>query len=296
MKDFPNVLGVTFTLPVRTAGGALEAVMTADFDLSALSRFLKNLDVGENGCAFLVEWQEDHQMTVIAHPQAELLLIDDDKTRGKKKLASISQFADPRVQAFLKQLPGNLTFERFPASGTLQFVAEGENYLGSYLKTVDRLKPPWLICSFLPEDEVMADANRAIRLTTIVTLAVIALALVLSFSLSREVAQPLERLTKEVTAAGRLRLEADPKIRSVVEEVDNLATAAEEMKSGLRSFQKYVPADLVRTLLDSGREAELGGHTQQVTIWFSDIVGFTSIAESTDSEALVAHLGDYLSP
>ena len=47
---------------------------------------------------------------------------------------------------------------------------------------------------------------------------------------------------------GHLRLEAQPPIRSLVLEVNRLAAAGEEMKAGLRSFQKFVPADLVRAL------------------------------------------------
>jgi adenylate cyclase len=66
------------------------------------------------------------------------------------------------------------------------------------------------------------------------------------------------------------------------------------MKTSLRSFRKYVPADLVALLMASGQEAELGGERRSLTIYFSDIANFTSISESMDPEKLVDHLGEYL--
>jgi adenylate cyclase len=77
-------------------------------------------------------------------------------------------------------------------------------------------------------------------------------------------------------------------------EIDRLIRSVEEMKTSLRSFQKYVPADLVRDLLQKGIEARLGGQRAMLTISFSDIAGFTSIAETLPPEALVDQLGEYL--
>jgi adenylate cyclase len=66
-----------------------------------------------------------------------------------------------------------------------------------------------------------------------------------------------------------------------------------QMKAGLRSFEKYVPRDLVRQLVRTGREAEVQGETREVSILFSDVAGFTGISEGLDPEALVAHLNRY---
>jgi adenylate cyclase len=50
----------------------------------------------------------------------------------------------------------------------------------------------------------------------------------------------------------------------------------------------------VRQLLESGLEAELGGTRQDLTVYFSDIVGFTSISEQLPPDALVQLLSEYL--
>jgi adenylate cyclase len=95
-------------------------------------------------------------------------------------------------------------------------------------------------------------------------------------------------------AIGQFELEAGPSRHSVFKEVDQLMTATENMKSGLRSFRKYVPADIVREIIASGQETELGGRRETLTIFFSDVKGFTSISEILSPESLVEQMAEYL--
>jgi adenylate cyclase len=70
--------------------------------------------------------------------------------------------------------------------------------------------------------------------------------------------------------------------------------ATQNMKSSLRSFRKYVPADIVREIIASGQETELGGRRETLTIFFSDIKNFTSISEVLSPESLVEQMAEYL--
>ncbi|MCX5834348.1 MAG: adenylate/guanylate cyclase domain-containing protein, partial [Deltaproteobacteria bacterium] len=81
---------------------------------------------------------------------------------------------------------------------------------------------------------------------------------------------------------------------SMIKEVDRLMVATDDMKRGLRSFGKYVPTDVVRDIMASGGEAKLGGRRVNLTVFFSDIEGFTSIAERVPPEDLVDQLAEYL--
>ena len=76
-------------------------------------------------------------------------------------------------------------------------------------------------------------------------------------------------------------------------EIAQLNSAVDEMKTGLRSFRKYVPAELVRQVLASGVEANLGASDAVLTVYFSDIEGFTSISEDLPPEVLINTLNDY---
>src|SRR5262249_33149085 len=155
--------------------------------------------------------------------------------------------------------------------------------------------PRWLICTVLPDADVMDRVQRNSRHTLMLGLVILVAAIAISFFGSSQVARPLERLEKEADAIGRLQLEPRLVASSLVREVDRLARAFEKMKTGLRSFQKYVPSDLVRLLLASNQEAGLGGERRNVTIFFCDIVDFTATAERLPPEELVEHLRVYLS-
>ena len=82
-------------------------------------------------------------------------------------------------------------------------------------------------------------------------------------------------------------------MQSSIREVSLLAGAQERMRSALDSFIRYVPSDVVRELLDRGDAARLGGSRETLSILFTDVEGFTSIAERTTPEALTAHMAEY---
>jgi len=64
-------------------------------------------------------------------------------------------------------------------------------------------------------------------------------------------------------------------------------------KTAMRAMSKYVPVDLVRLLYRTGREPELGGELRTVTLLFSDIKGFTNLAERLPPNELAQILGRY---
>jgi adenylate cyclase len=93
---------------------------------------------------------------------------------------------------------------------------------------------------------------------------------------------------------GEFKLDPSPPVRTRVRDVHEIVTGLESMKRGLRSFGAYVPRDLVRTLLAEGREPRLELELSEVTLFFSDVAGFTSIAEGMAPDALVWLMSGYL--
>src|SRR5437773_5845042 len=64
-----------------------------------------------------------------------------------------------------------------------------------------------------------------------------------------------------------------------------------------RTLERYVSKNLVREILENPDSyySSLKGVRVPVTILFSDLIGFTTLAEKADPEALVAQLNDHLS-
>jgi adenylate cyclase len=61
------------------------------------------------------------------------------------------------------------------------------------------------------------------------------------------------------------------------------------------SFQYYLSPHVIEGLIKDPDKLRLGGERRQVTSFFSDVAGFTSISESLSPEELVSLLNDYLS-
>jgi adenylate cyclase len=72
----------------------------------------------------------------------------------------------------------------------------------------------------------------------------------------------------------------------------------ERQKSRIRSmFQTYLDPRVVEAMLvDESVFTEIGGTTREITAFFSDIAGFTTISELLDSDELSAMLQEYLTP
>ncbi|MCB0386146.1 MAG: adenylate/guanylate cyclase domain-containing protein, partial [Bdellovibrionales bacterium] len=71
----------------------------------------------------------------------------------------------------------------------------------------------------------------------------------------------------------------------------------EKNKRELRStFQKYVSPAIVEEILSDPDNIELGGRKVTMTVFFSDIRGFTTISEKLDPRALSDLLNSYLTP
>jgi adenylate cyclase len=290
-----DVPGVSCATPVHAPDGSLRGVVTSSFDLAELCGFLRDLAVGKSGYAFVVEFRADGTRRVIAHPDPAILLrpVPNAGEEGVRELTPPDELADQRVAAFLGRLPAGLRPAEAEGATHLTFEYRGVHYLGSYHCLTTRETPDWLVCVLMPEDNILERVWRSNLEAFWVGLAVLVTAVLVSLYVSRRVAGPLARLASETQAIGRLELHPRPVAHSPVLEVDRLAVAVEETKTSLRSFRKYVPAELVRLLLSSGQEAVLGGEMRRATVYFCDLADFTSVSESLAPEELVRHLADY---
>lgn len=61
------------------------------------------------------------------------------------------------------------------------------------------------------------------------------------------------------------------------------------------AFGRYVSKDLLKEIVEKKQKLKLGGSKREITIFFSDIRGFTSISEKLSPEELVELMNEYLS-
>ncbi len=60
------------------------------------------------------------------------------------------------------------------------------------------------------------------------------------------------------------------------------------------AFEKYVSKDVISHILEHPEKLKLGGERREITVFFSDIRGFTTISEKLGPEQLVHLLNEYL--
>jgi adenylate cyclase len=296
-EGVPDTPGISCAIPVYRQDDSLLGVLGASFGLLTLSHFLTDLEVGETGYAFVVEFGRDGARRLIAHPHPEILLhaAPAGAAGPVRELAPLEGLADQRVPAFLRAcaLPADFQPADLQEMQRTSFSYGGVAYFGSYHCLSTRDTPDWLICTLIPQQDILARVEANNRETLLIGLGILLAAVAVGLVVSRQVAAPLEQLAKVTEGIGRLEVESLPVVHSLVLEVDRLAVTMEDTKTSLRSFQKYVPADLVRRLLSSGQEARLGGETKVVTVYFCDLADFSAVAERLGPQELVRLLGEY---
>lgn len=75
----------------------------------------------------------------------------------------------------------------------------------------------------------------------------------------------------------------------------NYSTEGRQRRFIKSAFQQYLSPQVIEQLLAHPEKLKLGGERKVLTIFFSDLQGFTSLSENMDPEALTALLNDYLS-
>nr|WP_268892499.1 adenylate/guanylate cyclase domain-containing protein [Pigmentibacter ruber] len=111
--------------------------------------------------------------------------------------------------------------------------------------------------------------------------------------LNHLISNPIRKLVKETEKIGKLQLDDEINFSNSLKEIDELIESTKKMKVGLRSFQKYVPATLVRQLIETKQEAIIEGTRKNITVFFSDVADFTSISETLTPNELTAQLSEY---
>jgi adenylate cyclase len=262
-------------------------VIAVVVEMERLSRFLAGLQVGKTGTVVLL----DRNGRVVASAALAAL-----KRQRRGEMPDLDTLARDHpmlasVDALLQR--GGLSLADLRDTSQLQMTGpiDGKNYF----VTLSPLNfSNWVVATVIPASDFLASIERSAMILLIALAALTSIiAAIAILSANRLVAAPLLRIAGQLKHIENFRLDRVIRLASPLRELDDLSGVLLQMSRGLASFQKYMPTELVRTLVSQGVEARPGGHQQTLTVMFTDVVGFTGISEDL-GDRVVPVLAQYL--
>jgi len=277
--------GITASRRLIGGGGVVGVAVT----LASFAQFLSQHPASSNAAAFLFNGKGEvlvHQNPTLAEPIIET---GEAGQPGRAVLRRANNIVDPIVSAVLAQAAapdaGLASMTRLRIAGQ------------SHLLRIDPVGLELGLDQYIGIAAPLSDFNRHIvemqQRNIVASILALALALPLIYLIARRIAAKLGRLAAEADKIRSFDLDEPVAVKSLFVEVQNLARAFDAMKQALRVFGRYVPKALVREIVQSGTPPELGGQRQEITVLFTDIAGFTRIAEDTEPEDLMLRTSEY---
>lgn len=271
--------GITAAYPAMAPNGKFVGVFGLDIHLEEISHFLENLKIGKNGVAFIFNEKNE----LVAYPDVSRTIKEEN---GILRPVHIEEMGIASITA---------SFRECQQQGKDKCVIEtgGKRYIASFQNFPESFRARWKVGVVVPEDDFIGAAKDEMQVSLIICLIILVISISLAMLISRGISRPIRLLTKETDKIKNFDLDDKITIKSYIREIQIMSNAIAAMKSGLQAFRRYVPAELVRQLISTGEEARLGGQKRTLTVFFSDISGFTTIAEGMAPEELMIHLSEY---
>jgi adenylate cyclase len=273
--------GITIAMPFF-AGGKVAGVVAADITLDSLSKFLASRPVSPNSLSLIV----DDDDRIIAHPDASQAIRRED---GKLLQNSLSRLSSKLPALAMASRPDKDS-ERF----TFVDAHSGREYVAMFAKFPPTVGKAWRVMIIAPLADFSRKWTENNRKVLIFGAIAVALQVLLIYFLSMLIARPIEQLEKKVIDVQNFVSSPSRQIHSRIPEISSLIHAVNTLDSTIHAFSAFVPKGLVQQLLRSNQRLELGGSSRFLTIFFSDIESFSTLAETSPAQELLLRVSAYL--
>jgi len=272
--------GITASYSVRNTSGQFLGVFGIDIQLDQISNFLAKQKIGKSGIVFIL----NNDGEIVAFPDiTKTVKQDGDKVRP----LHINELNMPWISTSYKHYLENFK-SRF------HFKSKRVKYIASYTPFPPSFGKKWNIVLIVPESDFLGEIQKTNRESLMISAIILLMGIIFAIIFSRSISIPIVALAEETKKIKDFHLDNILDIKAPIWEIQLMNESISSMKNGLAAFKKYVPSELVRQLMKSGIEAELGGQKQRLSLLFTDIIGFTSISESMEAEELTIYLSHYL--
>ena len=280
-------LGVINLRRALRRDGEVIGILVAAITIPELSELVTEAGDRFGGTAFVLYGRD----RVLAHPN---LVAIKREAGADGPTAALGHVGDLVLASLWEGRPVPM-FEGAPGAAEVVHVTLGaESYVVLYTWTDDFGTVPWALGAWF-EMEGMSTEMERLMLAGLGGLGVLLLGLLAAVLLGRGIARPVKRIAAGVQRIGELELaEVAPLPPSMIRELDEQSRAFNAMVTSLRAFETYVPRKLVERLIQGSDTASGEGRVESVerelTVMFTDIVGFTAMSEGMPAAELARFL------
>ncbi len=262
--------GISIGNPLYDKSGKLTAVIGADLTFTLLSDFLSRQKIGKTGKVFILDR--------FGHIVAPYL-----PQEGALNGGITPDLVSSVYQHFVKD----------PQEHAFNIENHGVEYLAYVASLPVVFGSDWMMLSVAPLDDFLGEMIETEHqvLGMIVVILLLSSTIVVYFA--NRLSFPIVTLSTEIDKISHLNLESNVRVPSRIKEIALIDNSVAAMRLVVRSFARYVPKEIVRDLFLKKEEIALGGELKEVTIFFSDVEGFTSLAESQPIERIIPLLSEY---
>ncbi len=289
--DVSRKPGINTAITLTRRGGAeLVGVLSIAIELERISQYLAGLTSLRSGVAFIV----DDAGFLIAFPDlVELTMpVIEGEAAPQEALRRLVDAHHPLLRLASRGIgEAGIDLSRLNSHEQIEVTdLSGERY---FVHIAPAAWEGWRVGAVIPvRDFLQAVDRKTYQLGFAVLGAVLLVGLLATLAARILFIRPLQALTEQTRAIAQFDLDRVRRVPSRLIEIDALSAAMEQMSRGLDNFRRYMPAKLVRGLLDQGVVARLGGERRTVSILFMDIEGFTTATERL-GHRVVPLLGEY---
>ncbi|PVB60779.1 adenylate/guanylate cyclase domain-containing protein [Labrenzia sp. 011] len=268
--------------------GKLVGVLTAASSMNDLAHIVTGQDEGIDNTVFIIAGNGE----VIMHSDENWL-----QTGGsiKKALPASYETAGDPVLASLADEELLDEFRKAADRGIEVSIinANGEEYIVMKASLEGFSDQPWTIGQYYRGATISREVRR-LSGSLLVGFGALVISVLIAYVMGLRVARPLRKLAKQSQRVGTLSLsEVEPLPRSRVAEIDQVAVAFNSMVEGLKAMNTYVPRSLFIKLMRLGGGNAAEARQAELTIVFTDIVGFTALSEHLSAEETAQLLNDH---
>eukprot|EP00033_Pygsuia_biforma_P002022 GCRY01002248.1.p1 GENE.GCRY01002248.1~~GCRY01002248.1.p1 ORF type:complete len:820 (-),score=228.25 GCRY01002248.1:259-2718(-) len=283
-----------------------ELIVGADMNLDGIGSFVSSIRPSANSRVMILEnsglivaatnslvavYGENGEVIRLQYNQLNDTIL---KSMGDSILNKFGNFSAVEGQGTLPSVDGITT----------SFARYTDNFDLKWVVVVGVIEDDFLMESRVKSEHLKEKQNEMSLMLLAYGIIILLVGIIIFEIITYQITSPLKRLKRELAEVAEFKFEevvpsGDPEESSEawntrLQELSSIGHSFDIMRHNMHCFSRYIPPSVVSMIVQGHLNASLGVEPKIVTVFFSDLLNFTTIAESLPPRVLIETLGSYL--